>query len=228
MPYEGKAQRVLLVDHESLMSHLVATPLRHQGFVVESATSGQEGIDLAKAGPFDVIILDLELPDISGLEVARQLRGAGIRVPILVLSALDSLEDKLAGLNAGADDYMTKPFALAELVARIRNIARRTNAEGVLRFGDIVMDEDAHRVFRAGDSIELTATEFNLLRYFMLNPRQVLSKARILREIWDSDFDGSGNVVELYVSYLRKKLERDGSPLIQTVRHSGYTLRGPD
>jgi two-component system OmpR family response regulator len=169
------------------------------------------------------------LPDLDGLEVTRRLRADGVRVPVLFLTARDTLQDKLAGLTIGGDDYVTKPFALAELIARVHAILRRTGYEpdddGTLRFADLELDENAHEVRRAGNDIQLTATEFNLLRYFLLNPRHVLSKSQILDHVWHYDFGGDGNVVETYVSYLRKKLEKHGPPLIHTIRLVGYTLR---
>ena len=171
------------------------------------------------------------LPDLDGLEVTRRLRADGIRVPILFLTARDAIEDKVAGLTVGGDDYVTKPFALAEIVARVHAILRRIGSEpedeGILRFADIEMDENAHEVTRAGQPIALTATEFNLLRFFLLNPRHVLSKSQILDHVWHYDFGGDGNVVETYVSYLRKKLEAVGPPVIHTVRLVGYALREP-
>jgi len=172
------------------------------------------------------------LPDLDGLEVTRRLRNDGIRVPILFLTARDGLDDKLTGLTVGGDDYVTKPFSLAEVIARIRVILRRvygeTEKDGLLRFADLEMDELAHEVRRGDALIQLTATEFNLLRYFMLNPRRVLSKPQILDHVWHYDFEGDPNVVETYVSYLRKKLEAHGPPLIQTIRLVGYTLREPE
>jgi two-component system, OmpR family, response regulator len=172
------------------------------------------------------------LPDLDGLEVTRRMRADGVRVPVLFLTARDTLQDKLAGLTIGGDDYVTKPFALAELIARVHAILRRTGYEseddGILRFADLELDESAHEVRRAGKDIQLTATEFNLLRYFLLNPRHVLSKSQILDHVWHYDFGGDGNVVETYVSYLRKKLERHGPPLIHTIRLVGYTLRETD
>jgi two-component system OmpR family response regulator len=169
------------------------------------------------------------LPDLDGLEVTRRLRADGIKVPILFLTARDSVDDKVAGLTVGGDDYVTKPFALAEIVARVHAILRRLGAEpeedGILRFSDIEMHENAHEVRRAGELVQLTATEFNLLRFFLLNPRHVLSKSQILDHVWHYDFGGDANVVETYVSYLRKKLEACGPPVIHTVRLVGYALR---
>jgi two-component system, OmpR family, response regulator len=223
--------RVLVVDDEPSIVDAVATSLRYEGFEVEEATTGRAALAAAQERTPDMIVLDVMLPDLDGIEVTRRLRADGIRVPILFLTARDALEDKLAGLTVGGDDYVTKPFALAEIIARVRVIMRRSYGEdeddGVLRFADVELDERAHEVRRAGRPIQLTATEFSLLRYFMLNPRQVLSKAQILDHVWHYDFGGEANVVETYVSYLRKKLEGDGPPLIHTIRLVGYTLREP-
>jgi len=223
--------RVLVVDDEPSIVDAVATSLRYEGFVVDEATTGRQALAKAQDGAPDLLILDVMLPDLDGLEVTRRLRADGVRVPVLFLTARDTLQDKLAGLTIGGDDYVTKPFALAEVIARVHAILRRTGYEpeddGVLRFADLELDESAHEVRRAGNPINLTATEFNLLRYFMLNPRHVLSKAQILDHVWHYDFGGDGNVVETYVSYLRKKLEKFGPPLIQTIRLVGYTLREP-
>ncbi len=226
------AQRVLVVDDEPSIVDAVGTSLRYEGFEVEEATTGRMALAAAQERPPDLIVLDVMLPDLDGVEVTRRLRAAGIRVPVLFLTARDALEDKLAGLTVGGDDYVTKPFALAEVIARVRAILRRTSDEGedddTLRFADLVMDEAGHQVERAGHPIKLTATEFNLLRYFMLNPRRVLSKMQILDHVWHYDFGGEVNAVETYVSYLRRKLERFGPPLIHTVRLVGYVLREPE
>jgi two-component system OmpR family response regulator len=223
--------RILVVDDEPSIVDAVATSLRYEGFDVEEATTGRAALAAAQEDPHDLIILDVMLPDLDGLEVTRRLRADGVRVPILFLTARDALEDKIAGLTVGGDDYVTKPFALAEIVARSRAILRRVGADdeddGILTFADLEMDEAAHEVRRAGHQIQLTATEFNLLRFFLMNPRQVLSKAQILDHVWHYDFGGDANVVETYVSYLRKKLERHGPPLIHTIRLVGYTLREP-
>ena len=223
--------RILVVDDEPSIVDAVATSLRYEGFEVEEATSGRSALAAAQERPHDLIILDVMLPDLDGLEVTRRLRADSLRVPVLFLTARDALEDKIAGLTVGGDDYVTKPFALAEIVARTRAILRRAGADngdsGVLAFADVEMDEAAHEVRRAGQPVQLTATEFNLLRFFLMNPRQVLSKAQILDHVWHYDFGGDANVVETYVSYLRKKLERHGPPLIHTIRLVGYTLREP-
>ncbi len=223
--------RVLVVDDEPSIVDAVATSLRYEGFTVDEAMTGRKALAQAQEDPPDLVILDVMLPDLDGLEVTRRLRSDGLRVPVLFLTARDTLQDKLAGLTVGGDDYVTKPFALAEVVARVHAILRRMGAEpedgGILRFADIEMDENAHEVTRAGQVIPLTATEFNLLRFFMLNPRHVLSKSQILDHVWHYDFGGDGNVVETYVSYLRKKLEVAGPPVIHTVRLVGYALREP-
>ena len=223
--------RVLVVDDEPSIVDAVATSLRYEGFTVNEAMTGRKALAQAQEDPPDLVILDVMLPDLDGLEVTRRLRQDGVRVPVLFLTARDTLSDKLAGLTVGGDDYVTKPFALAEVIARVHAILRRTGYEpeddGVLRFSDLELDESAHEVRRNGNTINLTATEFNLLRYFMLNPRHVLSKAQILDHVWHYDFGGDGNVVETYVSYLRKKLDTIGPPLLHTVRGVGYSLRLP-
>jgi two-component system OmpR family response regulator len=223
-------QQVLVVDDEPSIVDAVATALRYEGFDVREATTGRAALASAQEDPPDLVVLDIMLPDLDGLEVTRRLRADGIRVPVLFLTARDSVEDKVAGLTVGGDDYVTKPFSLAEIVARTRAILRRTQgelseADGRLRFADVEMDEDTHEVWRAGKLVRLTATEFNLLRFFLLNPRRVLSKAQIVDHVWHYDFGGDPNVVETYVSYLRKKLDKHGPPLIQTIRLVGYALR---
>src|ERR1700722_5388496 len=221
--------RVLVVDDEPSIVDALATSLRYEGFTVDEAVTGGRSLALAQEDPPDLLILDVMLPELDGFEVTRRLRADGIHVPVLFLTARDSLQDKLAGLTIGGDDYVTKPFALAEVIARVHMILRRTGYEpdddGVLRFADLELDESAHEVRRGGSDIQLTATEFNLLRYFLPNPRHVLSKSQILDHVWHYDFGGDGNVVETYVSYLRKKLEKHGPPLIHTIRLVGYTLR---
>jgi len=224
-------QRVLVVDDEPSIVDAVATALRYEGFEVDEAATGREALKAAETLRPDLIVLDIMLPDLDGIEVTRRLRQDGLRVPVLFLTARDSTEDKISGLTVGGDDYVTKPFSLAEVVARVRAILRRVRVTGddesVLRFADLVLDEETHEVWRDGKPVHLTATEFNLLRYFMLNPRRVLSKAQILDHVWQYDYDGGDNVVETYVSYLRKKVDRHGPPLIHTIRLVGYTLRQP-
>jgi two-component system, OmpR family, response regulator len=223
--------RVLVVDDEPSIVDAVATSLRYEGFEVDEAATGRAALASAQVNTPDMIVLDIMLPDLDGLEVTRRLRADGIRVPILFLTARDALEDKVTGLTVGGDDYVTKPFSLAEIVARIHAILRRTNGapadQARLRFADIEMDEESHEVWREGQLIQLTATEFSLLRFFLLNPRRVLSKAQILDHVWHYDFGGDGNIVETYISYLRKKLDALGPPVIQTIRLVGYALREP-
>jgi two-component system OmpR family response regulator len=222
-----EGSRILVVDDERSIVDAVATALRYEGFVVDEAYTGRDAIKATETTRPDLIVLDVMLPDLDGLDVTRRLRRDGIRVPVLFLTARDSTEDKVSGLTVGGDDYVTKPFSLAEVVASVRAVLRRTgngnggDPESVLRFADVVLDEETHEVWRDGKPIHLTATEFNLLRYFMLNPRRVLSKAQIIDHVWQYDYDGGDNVVETYVSYLRKKLDRHGPPLIQTIRLVG-------
>jgi two-component system OmpR family response regulator len=224
------SSRILVVDDEPSITDAVSTALRYEGFDVRSEATGRGALAAATAFRPDLIVLDIMLPDLDGLEVTRRLRSDGFRTPVLFLTARDATEDKVTGLTVGGDDYVTKPFSLAEVVARVRAVLRRTSpdgapADGLLRVEDLVMDEESREVWRDGTPVHLTATEFNLLRFFMQNPRRVLSKAQILDHVWEYDFDGDANVVETYVSYLRKKLDRLGPPLIQTVRLVGYSLR---
>jgi two-component system OmpR family response regulator len=219
--------RILVVDDEPSIVDAVATALRYEGYEVEEAYNGRQALDAVTREEPDLIVLDWMLPDIEGIEVGRRLRARGFKSAVLFLTAKDETENKVEALRAGGDDYVTKPFSLAEIVARTQAILRRTIGAlpgDVLRFDDVVLDEARHEVHRGGASIELTATEFSLLRYFMLNPRRVLSKTQILQNVWRYDFGGNSNVVETYVSYLRKKLDTHGSPLIKTVRQAGYML----
>jgi two-component system, OmpR family, response regulator len=219
--------RILVVDDEPSIVDAVATALRYEGYEVEEATTGREALSAVARFEPDLVVLDWMLPDIQGIEVGRRLRERGFKTAVLFLTAKDATENKVEALRAGGDDYVTKPFSLAELVARVQAILRRTAGElpgDVLRFGDLVLDEERHEVFRGDAPIELTATEFNLLRYFLLNPRRVLSKAQILQNVWRYDFGGNSNVVETYVSYLRRKLDAAGPPLIRTIRQAGYML----
>lgn len=223
-------QRVLVVDDERSITDAVATALRYEGFEVTEVATGRAALASAQDDPPDLIVLDVMLPDLDGLEVTRRLRAEGIRVPVLFLTARDSTEDKVTGLTVGGDDYVTKPFALSEIVARTRAILRRTGVDAAddrLHFADIELDDNTHEVWRAGNPVALTATEFNLLRLFLQNPRRVLSKEQIIDHVWHYDFGGDFNVVETYVSYLRKKLDKFGPPLIQTIRTVGYILREP-
>ena len=224
----GSSHRILVVDDEPSITDLVATVLRYEGFRVEVAANGRRALEAATAFRPHLVVLDVMLPDVDGFEVHRRLGTYGTRIPILFLTARDATEDKVRGLTMGADDYLTKPFSLEELVARIRAVLRRTGqgeqASGRLTFADLEMDEDTHEVWRDRHSIELSPTEFNLLRYLMLNPKRVLSKSQILDHVWRYDFGGDASVVETYVSYLRKKLDLLGPPLIKTVRQAGYML----
>src|SRR5688500_15374384 len=222
--------RILVVDDEPSIVDAVATALRYEGYEVHEASSGREALDAVMRNEPDLVVLDWMLPDVPGIEVGRRLRARGFKTAVLFLTAKDATEDKVEALRAGGDDYVTKPFSLAELVARTQAILRRTAGElpgDILRFDDLVLDEGRHEVHRGDAHIALTATEFSLLRYFMLNPRRVLSKAQILQNVWRYDFGGNANVVETYVSYLRKKLDAEGPPLIKTVRQAGYMLETP-
>src|SRR5215212_8749679 len=205
--------------------------LRFQGFTVETVHTGHAAIGAVSSFKPDLIVLDVMLPDLDGFEVASRLGGPRGRVPVIFLTARDATEDKIRGLSIGGDDYVTKPFSLEELVARARTILRRAGLSepdsSRLTFEDLELDEDAHEVTRAGEPVELTATEYRLLRYLLLNPRRVLTRAQLLEHVWDYDFGGDARVLETYVSYLRKKLDVHGAPLIHTVRGVGYALRTP-
>ena len=227
MSAEGRRQRILVVDDEPAIVDAVATTLRYNDYEVEKAASGREAV--AKAVEFapDLLVLDRMLPDFDGTEVARRLRERGVEPAVLYLTAKDAVEDKVEALQAGGDDYVTKPFSLAEIVARAQAILRRAAAaspDEVLRYADLVLDDGRREVRRGQFLITLSATEYALLRYFMLNRRRVLSKDQILQNVWHYDFGGSSNVVETYVSYLRRKLDAAGPPLIRTVRQAGYML----
>ena len=228
----GRTGRILVVDDEENITFLLESALRHFGFDVAVAASGREALRRAEEFVPDVVLLDVMLPDLDGFEVLRRLRMDGSKVPVLFLSARDTVEDKVRGLTSGGDDYVTKPFSIEELVARIRAVLRRSrgpsaNDTGRLSFADLELDEDTREVWRGAEAVQLTATEFKLLRYLMLNPRRVLTKAQILDHVWQYDFDGDANVVETYISYLRKKIDRAEPRLIHTVRGVGYTLRVP-
>jgi two-component system OmpR family response regulator len=221
---------VLVVDDEAYITDLVGMALRYEGFEVAVAASGREA--LARAGEFrpDLLVLDVVLPDLDGIEVCARLRRDGMGAPVVFLTARDATEDKITGLTVGGDDYVTKPFSLEELIARVRAVLRRTwpgDRPARLVFADLEVDEDAHQASRGGQPLELRPTEYKLLRYLVLNAGRVLSKAQILDHVWNYDFGGNDNVVETYVSYLRRKLDRHGPPLIQTVRGVGYVLRLP-
>jgi two-component system OmpR family response regulator len=221
--------RILVVDDEPNIVDVIAMALRYQGFDVATAGTGNDALAQVKAFRPHLMVLDVMLPDMEGFDVAERLGAQRAGVPIIFLTARDSTEDKIRGLTAGGDDYVTKPFSLEELVARIRTVLRRTGAAEAesarLTFEDLELDEDTMEVTRAGQPVELTATEYRLLRYLMLNPRRVMTRAQLLDHVWDYDFGGDGRVLETYISYLRKKIDGAGPPLIQTVRGVGYALR---
>jgi two-component system, OmpR family, response regulator len=223
--------RVLVVDDEPNIVDVISMALRFQGFAVESAGTGADALAAVTGFRPHLMVLDVMLPDMEGFDVAERLGAQRRDVPIIFLTARDATEDKVRGLTTGGDDYVTKPFSLEELVARIRTILRRTGASEAessrLTFADLELDEDTREVSRAGAAIELTATEYRLLRYLMLNPRRVLTRAQLLDHVWDYDFGGDARVLETYISYLRRKLDANGPSLIHTVRGVGYALRAP-
>ncbi|NLG20227.1 MAG: response regulator transcription factor [Actinomycetales bacterium] len=224
---------LLVVEDETNIRELLTTSLKFAGFAVHAAPDGNTAMRLAEEHDIDLAVMDVMLPDMDGFTVTRRLRDQGRDLPVLFLTARDSLDDKLKGLTVGGDDYVTKPFSLEEVVARIRAVLRRTqNAEPededtVLRVADLELDEDRHEVARAGRVIDVSPTEFKLLRYLMLNANRVLSKAQILDHVWDYDFRGEMGIVESYISYLRRKIDTEGEPLIHTKRGVGYVLREP-
>jgi two-component system OmpR family response regulator len=224
--------RVLVVDDEEYITDLLATALRFVGFEVDVAANGREALVKAVANPADVILLDVMMPDIDGFEVCRRLRNDGVQSPVLFLTARDATEDKVSGLRLGADDYVTKPFSLEEVIARVEALLRRLDGSSRissrLTFGDLVLDDDSHQVWRDGRPIDLSPTEFKVLRYLMLNPGRVLSKSQILDHVWQYDFGGESTIVETYISYLRKKVDQGAEPLIHTVRGVGYVLRAEE
>jgi two-component system OmpR family response regulator len=227
---DGSAVRVMVVDDEPSLAELMASVLRYEGWEVRTTGDGLSAVRTGREFRPDAVVLDVMLPDLGGLEVLRRLRTELPRMCVLFLTARDSVEDRIAGITAGADDYVTKPFSLEEVLARLRGLLRRAeiargHGDAELAVGDLTMDEDAREVRRAGTLIELTATEFELLRFLMRNPRRVLSKAQILDRVWNYDFGGQAHVVELYISYLRKKIDAGGEPLIHTVRGVGYVLK---
>ena len=223
------APRILIVDDEPNIRDLLITSLRFAGFQVRAVANGAQTISAVLEEEPDLIVLDVMLPDMNGFSVTKRLRGAGYTAPILFLTAKDDTEDKIAGLNAGGDDYVTKPFSLDEIVARIKAILRRTmhdDEEAIIRAGDLTMDQDTHEVTIGTEQVELSPTEFKLLRYLMLNPNRVLSKAQILDHVWEYDFNGDAGIVESYISYLRRKLDQySEEPVIQTKRGFGYMLK---
>lgn len=227
---DGSPLRLLVVDDEPNIAELLRMALRYEGWAVEVAHDGSQAVSTARAQRPDAVVLDMMLPDFDGLEVLKRLRADRLDVPVLFLTARDSVEDRVAGLTAGGDDYVTKPFSLEEVVARLRGLMRRSSGtraarSSVLQVGDLTLDEDSHEVAREGREITLTATEFELLRYLMRNPRRVLSKSQILDRVWNYDFGGAANIVELYISYLRKKIDAGDDPMIHTMRGAGYVLK---
>ena len=227
---DGTPLRVLVVDDEENIAELVAMALRYEGWQTEQAHTGKTAVEAARTMRPDAVVLDIMLPDFDGLEALRRMRADQPDLPVVFLTARDAVEDRIAGLTAGGDDYVTKPFSLEELIARLRGLLRRSGATTLrpgsqLVVGDLVLDEDSHEVTRAGEEIQLTATEFELLRYLMRNPRRVLSKPQILDRVWNYDFGGQANVIELYISYLRKKIDANRTPMIHTLRGSGYVLK---
>ncbi len=227
---DGSSVRVLVVDDEQSITELLSMALRYEGWQIRSAADGQGALRAAREFRPDAVVLDMMLPDMDGLTVLGRLRRELPDVPVLFLTAKDAVEDRIAGLTAGGDDYVTKPFSLEEVVARLRGLIRRSYAtdrrsDALLVVGDLTLDEDSHEVTRGGRSIHLTATEFELLRFLMRNPRRVLSKAQILDRVWSYDFGGQANVVELYISYLRRKIDAGREPMIHTRRGAGYLLK---
>ena len=227
------SHRILVVDDEKSISDLIATSLRFVGFDVRTAASGSEALTVAEEFKPQAVVLDVMLPDIDGFEVCRQLRSEGLNIGVLFLTAKDGMEDKVAGLTIGGDDYMTKPFSLEELVARLRALLRRIGVTEIdtddekIRFADLELNEATHEVHRAGQLLEMSPTEFQLLRYLLINADRVVSKSQILDHVWQYDFRGDAGIVETYISYLRKKVDTFDPPLIHTVRGVGYRLRLP-
>ncbi len=227
---DGNPINVLVVDDESVLAEMVSMALRYEGWNIVTAGDGASAVAAARAQRPDVVVLDVMLPDMSGLDVLRKLREENPQLPVLLLTAKDAVEDRIAGLTAGGDDYVTKPFSIEEVVLRLRALLRRTGVTTVdsgaqLVVGDLVLDEDSHEVMRAGEPISLTSTEFELLRFMMRNAKRVLSKAQILDRVWSYDFGGRSNIVELYISYLRKKIDNGREPMIHTLRGAGYVLK---
>jgi two-component system, OmpR family, response regulator len=228
---DGSPIRAVVVDDEDSLTDLLSIALRYEGWDVRPASDGRTAISTIREFRPDVVVLDIMLPDIDGITVLSRLRADGIQTPILFLTAKDSVDDRIVGLTVGGDDYVTKPFSLEELVARLRGLIRRSSItvssaeQPLIEVGDLVMDEESYEVRRGGVLVELTATEFELLRFLMRNPRRVLSKSQILDRVWSYDFGGRSSVVEIYISYLRKKIDSLGPAMIHTVRGFGYVLK---
>jgi len=228
----GAPARILVVDDEQSITDLLSMALRYEGMEVQVANLGRQALEAVTSFRPHLIVLDVMLPDLSGFDVLQRMSrdGIGGRVPVLFLTARDTLDDKLRGFTLGGDDYMTTPFSVEELIVRVRAILRRAHGSGDggrLQVADLRLDEESHEVFRGNTSIELTPTEFKLLHYLLLNAGRVVSKSQILDRVWNYDFDGNANVVEIYISYLRKKIDSIGPPLIHTVRGVGYSIRRP-
>jgi two-component system OmpR family response regulator len=227
---DGNPITVLVVDDETVLAEMVSMALRYEGWTIATAADGASAITAARGARPDAVVLDIMLPDMSGLDVLRKLREQNPQLPVLLLTAKDAVEDRIAGLTAGGDDYVTKPFSIEEVVLRLRALLRRTgvtteDSGAQIVVGDLVLDEDSHEVTRGGEPIALTSTEFELLRFLMRNPKRVLSKAQILDRVWSYDFGGRSNIVELYISYLRKKIDSGRDPMIHTLRGAGYVLK---
>jgi len=228
---DGSPVRALVVDDEVSLGDLLQMALRYEGWDVKTAVEGHQALTLARQFKPDVIVLDVMLPDLDGMSVLHRLRADGDDTPVLFLTAKDSVDDRIAGLTSGGDDYVTKPFSLEEVVARLRGLIRRSSkvvsdaVDPELRVGDLILNEESYEVSRGGVEIELTATEFELLRYLMRNPRRVLSKSQILDRVWSYDFGGRSSIVEIYISYLRKKVDTGAAPMIHTVRGVGYLIK---
>ncbi|MER5456659.1 response regulator transcription factor [Micromonospora sp. NPDC002389] len=228
---DGEPVRVLVVDDEPTLTDLLSMALRYEGWQVRTAGDGTAAVHAARQFRPDAVVLDVMLPDLDGFQVLRRLRAESATLPVLFLTARDAVEERIAGLTVGGDDYVTKPFSLEEVIARLRALLRRSGfavaarPDSVLTVGGLTLDEDSHEVRRDGQLVTLTATEFELLRYLMRNPRRVLSKAQILDRVWNYDFGGQANVVELYISYLRKKIDAGRPPMIHTLRGAGYLLK---
>lgn len=227
---DGSPVSILVVDDEPVLAEMISMALRYEGWNIRTAGDGATALAAARDTRPDAVVLDVMLPDMDGLAVLAALREQHPELPVLLLTAKDAVEDRIAGLSAGGDDYVTKPFSLEEVVLRLRALLRRsgistsdTGAQIIV--GDLVLDEDSHEVSRAGEPITLTSTEFELLRYLMHNPKRVLSKAQILDRVWSYDFGGRSNIVELYISYLRKKIDSGRAPMIHTLRGAGYVLK---
>ena len=228
---DGSPIRALVVDDEASLSDLLQMALRYEGWDVKTAADGQQALKIAREFRPDVLVLDIMMPNVDGMETLRRLRANGDDVPVLFLTAKDSVDDRIAGLTSGGDDYVTKPFSLEEVVARLRGLIRRTSLvrgeadSPELVVGDLVLNEESYEVRRGDTEITLTATEFELLRFLMRNPRRVLSKEQILDRVWSYDFGGRSSIVEIYISYLRKKIDPHGGPMIHTVRGVGYSIK---